>query len=102
MIEIKNLHVKLGSFLLQEISLKLESGKFHILFGESGSGKTKLLETIAGLIKPEKGEVLLHNENATYFPPEKRNISYVPQDIALFPHLNVNDNIRFGLNFRCF
>ncbi len=72
------------------------------IFGPSGSGKTTLLEVIAGLRRPEKGavrlngDVLLDRAKKLFVPPRRRHIGYVPQDLALFPHLNVGRNLRYG------
>lgn len=84
------------------ISLNLEKGSFTGLFGKSGAGKTTVLRILAGLTKPDKGT--LSCENADWFntarkvnlPPQKRKVGLVFQDFALFPHLSVKDNIRFG------
>lgn len=100
MIELKNINVKTGNFTLQNISLQLEAGKFQVLLGPSGSGKTILLETIAGLINPTTGCILFDGNDVTCLPPEKRELSYLPQDNALFPHKNVYENIAFGLKLK--
>ncbi len=73
------------------------------LFGPSGAGKTTLLETIAGLRRPREGRIELDGEcladagERLFVPPHRRAIGYVPQDLALFPHLSVAENIRYGL-----
>ncbi|MCS6824121.1 MAG: ATP-binding cassette domain-containing protein [Cytophagaceae bacterium] len=100
MIELENICVQLKNFCLQNISLKIEKEKFHVLFGVSGSGKTLLLETIAGLQSPTKGKIYLNGKDSTNLPPEQRCISYVSQDNTLFPHLNVYDNICFAASMR--
>lgn len=97
MIELKNIQVCAGSFCLQNISLSLEAGKFHVLLGPSGSGKTLLLETIAGLLFPQKGSIYFNQIDITNLVPEKRGLSYLPQESTLFPHINVFENIGFGL-----
>jgi molybdopterin-binding protein len=94
---IKNLHVELGDFLLKGIDLDVEKGEYFVVLGPTGAGKTILLETIAGLHQPLKGEIWLDGEEITSIPPEKRGIGFVYQDYALFPHLSVADNIAFGL-----
>jgi molybdate transport system ATP-binding protein len=66
------------------------------LFGPSGSGKTSVLELIAGLRTPERGRILLHGSEITSMPARDRRVGYVPQDDALFPHLSVSRNIRYG------
>ncbi len=85
-----------------EISLTL-GGKVTAVLGPSGSGKTSLLEVIAGLRKEAMGRVVvdqttfLDSGERRYLPPERRSIGYVPQEPALFPHINVRDNVRYGL-----
>lgn len=97
MIELEKIYVTAGKFILKNISARFEKGKFHVLLGSSGSGKTVLLETIAGLINPDRGRILLNGQDISHLPPETRKFSYLPQDIALFPNKNVFENIAFGL-----
>jgi len=97
MIEIKNLAVDLGTFQLQDINLKIEPGEYFIILGPTGSGKTILLESIAGLYPIKSGEIWLNGREVTKLEPEKRGIGFVYQDYALFPHLSVKDNLLFGL-----
>ena len=100
MIETKNLCVDLGSFQLQDINLTVDDGEYFIVLGPTGAGKTVLLETIAGLYPVKSGEIWLSGKEITRLEPEKRGISIVYQDQALFPHLSVKDNIVFGLRLR--
>lgn len=100
MISIENLHIELGEFHLQDISLTITENDFFILMGPSGAGKTILLEAIAGLVPVNSGKIKVAGRDITQLPPEKRGISIVYQDYALFPHLNVADNIRYGLRFQ--
>jgi ABC-type sugar transport system ATPase subunit len=100
MLEIRNIFVKAGEFMLCDISLKISEGEYHALIGPSGSGKTLLLNTIAGFQKTIKGSILYNNNEIQHLSPEKRNISYLFQDLALFPHLNVYNNIAFPLKIR--
>ena len=99
MITIENLHIELGEFQLHNIDLHIEANDFFMLMGPSGAGKTVLLEAIAGLVTPQQGRITVAGIDVTGLPPEKRGISIVYQDYALFPHLTVADNIRYGLNF---
>jgi ABC-type Fe3+/spermidine/putrescine transport system ATPase subunit len=92
--------VSAGSFSLEEISLHIEDGEYFILLGPSGVGKTLLLESIAGLARVSGGRILLDGRDVTRLAPEARPIAYVPQDVALFPHLSVRDNILFGVRSR--
>ncbi len=99
MISLENIHIDLGEFHLKDINLEVEENEFFIIMGPSGSGKTILLETIAGLVQPKTGRIKVAAEEITHLPPEKRGISIVYQDYALFPHLTVVENIRYGLHF---
>jgi molybdopterin-binding protein len=97
MIEVKNLCVDLGEFILEDISLDIEEGEYFIILGPTGAGKTVLLESIAGLYPIKSGEIWLRGKEVTSVEPEKRRISIVYQDHVLFPHLSVRDNLLFGL-----
>ena len=97
MIEVKNLSVDLGEFVLKDISMNIEEGEYFIILGPTGAGKTVLLESIAGLYPIKSGEIWLREKEITTVEPEKRKISIVYQDHALFPHFSVKDNITFGL-----
>jgi len=100
MIQIKNLYVDLKDFRLQDINLTVGEGEYFIVLGPTGAGKTVLLESIAGLYPTKSGEIWLRGKEVTRLEPEKRGISIVYQDHALFPHLSVKDNIVFGLKLR--
>jgi molybdate transport system ATP-binding protein len=97
---LKNLQLRQGTFLL-EIDLEL-SGQVVGIFGNSGAGKTSLLETVAGLRKPISGLiaiddlVLMDRKKDIFLTPEHRGVGYVPQDLALFPHLSVRKNLLYG------
>lgn len=82
------------------INLTITPGNILAVLGHSGSGKSTLLKIIAGLIAPDSGEIQLNGKNITAIPTEKRNISLMFQDYALFPHLSARDNIGFGLKMR--
>jgi len=100
MIQIKNLCVNLGDFMLHDINLTVDEGEYFIILGPTGAGKTVLLESIAGLYPVKSGEIWLGGKEVTRLEPEKRGISIVYQDHALFPHLSVKDNTIFGLRLR--
>ena len=100
MIETKGLARKWGDFQLGEIWLQVEAGEYFVILGPCGCGKTLLLETIAGLHLPHDGEVWLHGRNVTRLVPEKRKIGFVYQELCLFPHLSVRQNIAYGLRYR--
>jgi molybdate/tungstate transport system ATP-binding protein len=99
MIEIEDLETRLRGFNLHEINLLIEEGEFFILMGPTGAGKTVLLEALAGLIPVKKGKILIGGKDVTRLPPEKRGIGIVYQDYALFPHMTVMENIKYGLHF---
>lgn len=94
---LQQLSVKLGHFQLRQISLSLESGQTLVILGPSGSGKSVLLETVAGFNTPSGGRINLNGADITALPPEKRELGYVFQNYALFPHLTVEQNVSFGL-----
>ncbi|MBD3295937.1 MAG: ATP-binding cassette domain-containing protein, partial [Candidatus Omnitrophica bacterium] len=87
---------------LRDISLEIEEGTFCVFLGPSGCGKSTLLNVIAGLEIPDKGGVFLGGQEITDIPPHKRNMAMVFQDYALYPHLNVYENMAFGLRARGF
>lgn len=97
MIRCQGLSVAFGGFRLEGVDLAVEPGESFFVLGPSGSGKTLLLEGILGIRRPEAGRVLLGGRDVTRLPPEARRVAYVPQDLALFPHLSVRDNVLFGL-----
>ncbi|BCV21659.1 ABC transporter ATP-binding protein [Moorella sp. Hama-1] len=88
---------RIGEFQLRDISLEFFPGEYFVILGPTGAGKTVLLEVIAGMHAPDAGEIWLGGKNITAWPPEKRRFGFVYQDYALFPHLNVRENIVFGL-----
>jgi len=98
-IRLENLSRHWGAFGLQGIDLEVEGGDYFVLLGPIASGKTLLLETVAGLHPPESGRVSIGGTDVTEAVPERRGIGFVYQQSMLFPHLNVLENIRFGLRF---
>ena len=86
--------------ILKSLDLSIKDGEFVTLLGPSGCGKTTTLRIIAGFETPDEVEVLFAGKNINKVPPNKRNINTVFQRYALFPHLNVKDNIAFGLKLR--
>lgn len=98
---INKLRKSFGTFeALKDISITVEDGKFICLLGGSGCGKTTLLRLIAGLESHDEGDILLGDTDLTQIPCHKRNIGMVFQSLALFPHLNVGDNVAYGLRLR--
>ncbi len=88
------------SEILEGIDLKIRSGEFITLLGASGCGKTTTLRIIAGLEFPDSGRVILEGRDITELEPNKRSVNTVFQNYALFPHMNVADNIGYGLKIR--
>ena len=97
---VDSLDVSLGEFSLKNVSLSCARGEYHVLLGPTGSGKSTLLKCILGFHGPESGRIQLDGREITAELPEHRRIGYVPQDYALFPHLDVEENLRFGLRPR--
>jgi ABC-type Fe3+/spermidine/putrescine transport system ATPase subunit len=100
MISVTGLNMEWGTFALRDVNLEVPSGEYMVMVGPTGSGKTLLLETIAGLHRVRSGEIRLDGRDVTKEAPEERGIAMVYQDYALFPHLSVADNIAFGLKRR--
>jgi len=98
LLELKNISKKYKQFSLKGINLKVNKSEYFVLLGNSGSGKSLLLELIAGIIQPKEGEVYLNGKNITNKPIQKRQIGLVFQDFALFPHKTVQENILYSLN----
>jgi ABC-type Fe3+/spermidine/putrescine transport system ATPase subunit len=96
-LRLENICVRLGEFRLREVSLHVKPGTYLALLGPTGTGKTVLLETIAGVHHPSSGRIHIRGQDATGQAPEKRHLGIVYQDYVLFPHLSVFDNIAFGL-----
>ncbi|MBF9298482.1 MULTISPECIES: ABC transporter ATP-binding protein [Mammaliicoccus] len=86
--------------VLDDVSFEIEEGKFYTLLGPSGCGKTTILKLIAGFETPTKGNILFNNKIINKVPANNRKVNTVFQDYALFPHLNVYDNVAFGLKIK--
>ena len=82
---------------VDNVDLDIQSGEFFAMLGPSGSGKTTCLRLIAGFEQPTAGSISIFGERAEGVPPYRRNVNTVFQDYALFPHLNVTDNVAYGL-----
>ncbi|MCI7666023.1 MAG: ABC transporter ATP-binding protein [Fusobacterium mortiferum] len=85
---------------VKNISFQLEKGELVSFLGPSGCGKTTLLNIIGGFVKNDSGSIYLEDKDITEYPPEKREIVTVFQNYALFPHMNVVENVKYGLKYR--
>ena len=102
-LKITNLHKHYGAFhAVKGIDLDVPSGEFTVLVGPSGCGKSTLLRTIAGLEETSSGSIEIGGKDVTWARPRERDIAMVFQNYALYPYLNVKDNIAFGLRARKF
>ncbi|MCF6184663.1 MAG: ATP-binding cassette domain-containing protein [Bacteroidales bacterium] len=102
MLELKNIHIKFDDFSLKDFSLKVEKGDYYVILGESGAGKSVILELLSGLIKPNAGKIFFNKEDITNYSIQKRKIGIVFQDYAVFPHLNVFNNIAYPVRKKGF
>jgi len=100
MIRIKQLSFAIGSFQINHLDLQVAPGEYFVLLGPTGSGKSILMQCLCGLEKISSGRIYIKGSDVTNVEPRTRNIGYVPQDYALFPHLSVERNIAFGLQAR--
>jgi ABC-type Fe3+/spermidine/putrescine transport system ATPase subunit len=81
---------------INNLNLEVNDGEYLCVLGPTGSGKTTFLRLISGLVTPDEGEIYIDGELVNDVPPQQRNTAYVPQNYALFPHLNVIENVAFG------
>ena len=86
--------------VVSDLSLAVYKGELCCLLGPSGCGKTTTLKMVAGLLEPDAGAVILDGRDITHLPPQRRNVGLVFQSYALFPHMNVHDNVAYGLRRR--
>ncbi len=89
-----------GKAILSDFDLEIRRNEFVTLLGPSGCGKSTILRIIGGFVRPDKGRVLFEGKDITALPPEKRNVNTVFQKYSLFPHMNVEENIAFGLKLK--
>jgi sulfate transport system ATP-binding protein len=100
-IVVESVRKRFGDFVaLGGVSLEVSNGSLTALLGPSGGGKSTLLRVIAGLERPDEGRVLIDGQDATYTPPQKRNVGFVFQHYAAFKHMTVRKNVAFGLTVR--
>lgn len=100
MLRTESLCLRQGTFVLRNVNLDCAEGECLALLGASGSGKTTCLEIMTGLRRADSGRVWIGGRDVTALPPESRSVTYLPQDVALFPHLSVRDNILFPARMR--
>ena len=97
-VELRNVGKRFGAVqVLRDIDLEVQEGEFLVLVGPSGCGKSTLLRVIAGLDEPDEGDVMIGGNRVNDLPPAKRGIAMVFQSYALYPHMNLYDNMAFGL-----
>ncbi len=99
-LELDQVCIDFPDFKIEDVSFKLDKGKLLVLLGHSGSGKTSLIQSICGIIPVSQGKILMNQLCINEQPIHKRKIGMVFQDFALFPHLNVAENIAFGLKLK--
>jgi molybdate transport system ATP-binding protein/molybdate/tungstate transport system ATP-binding protein len=100
MLIINKLSKKYGNFFLKPISFSLQEKDFMCIIGSTGSGKTLIVDMISGIKNPDSGKITLNGKNLLSIPIHKRDVSVVYQDSFLFPHMNVKDNIKYGLKHK--
>jgi len=100
MIELRDVTIMAGKFALEHVSFRIDSGKYAILMGRTGQGKTTILEAICGLKSIVSGKILVHDLDVSLWSPGERGIGYVPQDLALFPTMTVQQHLEFALRLR--
>jgi ABC-type Fe3+/spermidine/putrescine transport system ATPase subunit len=100
MIELRTVCLKADAFHLRNLELNVQQGEYVALMGRTGKGKTTVLEIIAGLRRIQSGSIHIAGEDVTRLPPAQRGVGYVPQDLALFPTMTVQQNLDFALRLR--
>ena len=100
-LECDGIRKRFGSLAaVDDVSFKIPSGSFFSILGPSGCGKTTLMRIIAGFEEPDSGDVVIKGKSVLNAPPNKRNVKMVFQHLALFPMMNVGENIAYGLRCR--
>jgi ABC-type sugar transport system ATPase subunit len=100
MIRLEHVSRRWPEFSIRDVTLEVREGQYLAIVGPTGAGKTLLLELLLGIHNPDQGRIFVGGEDVTVLPPEKRGIGMVYQDYLLFPHLNVEQNLAFGLRYR--
>jgi ABC-type sugar transport system ATPase subunit len=99
-IRVQDLSVRAGTFRLENISFEVPTGRYAILMGRTGSGKTTILESLCGLKSVTRGRIELMGQDVTHWKPAERGIGFVPQEGALFPTMTVGQQLGFALTIR--
>src|SRR5437016_1178776 len=100
-IEVRNISKRFGQFVaVDDVSLDIPDGSLTAVLGPSGGGKSTLLRIIAGLERPDSGDVILAGQDATALSPQKRDVGFVFQHYAAFKHMTVRENVGFALKIR--
>lgn len=100
MLDIESLNVAAGNFQLRDVNLAVAQGECHAVLGPSGAGKSTLLHAVLGLLPPLSGRIRLDGTELAGVPIEKRGLGYVPQQLGLFPHLSVRNNLAYSARAR--
>src|SRR5262245_60025431 len=100
MIRLDHVSRRWPEFAIQDVSLEVAEGQYLVIVGPTGAGKTLLLELLLGIHDPDDGRIFIDGNDVTGLPPERRGIGMVYQDYLLFPHLDVERNLAFGLRYR--
>src|SRR5580698_3236592 len=100
MIRLDRVSRRWREFAISDVTLEVQEGQYLAIVGPTGAGKTLLLELLLGIHRPDIGRIFIDSRDVTDLPPEKRGIGMVYQDYLLFPHLDVERNLEFGLRYR--
>ena len=100
MLSVSKLSIRQGDFSLHDITFHIKKGRYAVLMGKTGCGKTTIMEVILGLRKIHSGEIILNDADISRLKPSERMIGYVPQDGALFSSMDVQSNLGFALRIR--
>jgi len=99
-IKLESINATFGQFKLKNVNLTIQRNEYYVILGPTGAGKTLLLELIAGFYKQYKGKIFINGNDMRKEPPFERKIGFVYQDYSLFPHMDVESNISFGLEMK--
>ena len=100
MIRLDDISVRVGGFAIDGVTLEVPAGRYGVLMGRTGCGKTTLLESVIGLKAVIRGSIVLDDIEVTHLKPSLRNVGYVPQDLALFSTMTVRDHLALALRVR--